>query len=152
LKPIMVPLDFNELTRSRADPDRDDCWHIYRGDVHAGTIAKANGMPNAKNEWRWSAGFYPGSGPGEIKGCTASTFDEARAAFKIACLKFAHSRKPEDFAAWRDHREATVWKYRMHDHGLPLPTQSNTGCARCFCGAEITTSTVAAHIRTAHEV
>jgi hypothetical protein len=100
----MVPLDFNELTRSRADPDRDDCWHIYRGDVHAGTIAKANGMPNAKNEWRWSAGFYPGSGPGEIKGCTASTFDEARAAFKIACLKFAHSRKPEDFVAWRDHR------------------------------------------------
>ena len=27
-----------ELTRRRSE-DRPDCWHIYYGDVHAGTIA-----------------------------------------------------------------------------------------------------------------
>jgi hypothetical protein len=79
-----------------------------------------------------------------------SHYDEAKAQFTVAWLKFAHSRKPEDFAAWRDHRDATAWKYRMRDLGLPLPTQSDTGRARCFCGAEITIASVTAHIQTAH--
>jgi hypothetical protein len=29
------------LTR-RLDPDRPDCWLIYFGDVHVGTIARRN--------------------------------------------------------------------------------------------------------------
>src|SRR5258708_33695245 len=32
------------LTRRRY-PERPDCWHIYYGDVHAGTIAKRVGNP-----------------------------------------------------------------------------------------------------------
>jgi hypothetical protein len=108
-------------------------------------------MPDAKNDWMWSAGFYPGSGPGEIKSGSADTFEAAKAAFEPAWLKFAHSRTPADFEEWRDHRDATAWKYRMHDLGLRMPTQSEVGRARCFCGAEITTTSVAGDIRTAHQ-
>jgi len=54
-------MDFNNLRRRR-DRDRPDCWHIYCDNIHAGTIALA-GRPNGATEWRWSAGFYPGSRP-----------------------------------------------------------------------------------------
>jgi hypothetical protein len=49
-----------DLTR-RQSPDRSDCWHIYFGNVHVGTIAKANSIPNAEPRWQWLCGFYPGS-------------------------------------------------------------------------------------------
>jgi hypothetical protein len=32
------------LTRRRY-PDRLDCWHVYYGDVHVGTIARRIGCP-----------------------------------------------------------------------------------------------------------
>jgi hypothetical protein len=38
-----------------------------------------------------------------------------------------------DFVEYRRQRAFTAWKYAMHDVGLPLPTQSATGQARCFC-------------------
>ena len=41
-----MTLDYNKLTRPR-DPHWPDCWHIYRDDIHAGTIAV--GMPTALN-------------------------------------------------------------------------------------------------------
>jgi hypothetical protein len=133
----------------RQDPERDDCWFIYCGDIHAGTIAKAATV-NSQAVWNWSAGFNPGSGPGEIKGGSADTFEQARARFAPAWLAFAASRTPEDFAEWRDQRDFTAWKYRMRDQGMPMPTQSHTGRARCFCGAEITTAFVARHIQISH--
>lgn len=95
------------------------------GDVEAGWIAKSVGRPDAVNEWTWSAGFYPGSKPGEIMNGTASSFDEARAAFTVAWLKFAHSRTPSDFAAWRDQQEWTRRKYTARDAGLPCPKREN---------------------------
>jgi hypothetical protein len=144
----MTSLDFTKLTRRRGDGP--DCWHIYCGDIRAGTISKAVGMPNAQNDWSWSAGFYPGSHPREIKGGSAPTFDEAKAAFEPAWLAFAESRTDADFAVWRDQRDFTAWKYEMRDHGSPMPTQSESGRARCFCGAEVTTASVLAHVRTAH--
>ena len=33
------------LTRRRY-PERPDCWHIYYGDVHVGTIAIRVGVPH----------------------------------------------------------------------------------------------------------
>ena len=30
-----------------------DCWRIYFGDVHVGTIARSVGNPNAKPQWQW---------------------------------------------------------------------------------------------------
>jgi hypothetical protein len=38
----------------------------------------------------------------------------------------------------------------MHDVGLPLPTQSATGRARCFCGAAIDLATIDQHVLEEH--
>src|SRR5258708_6071914 len=59
------------LTR-RLYPERDNCWHIYYGDIHAGTIAIRTGNPHDTDPWEWSCGFYPGSHPGEHQGDTAA--------------------------------------------------------------------------------
>lgn len=146
----MPPLDFTKLTR-RGDPDRPDSWLVYCGDIHAGTISKSIGRPNAQNDWTWSAGFYPGSQPGEIKGGTANTFERAKAKFERAWLALASSRTAANFAEWRDQRDCTARKYRMRDAGLPMPTHLESCRARCFCGTEITTASVASRVRIAHQ-
>jgi hypothetical protein len=115
-----MQLRSTKLTR-RPDPHRPDCWLIYCGDIHAGTIAKAVGMPNAVNLWNWSAGFYPGSRPGECKSGTADTCELAKAAFEKAWLAFASTRTEADYQAWRDHRDWTARKYAARDHGEPVP-------------------------------
>ena len=108
------------LTR-RPDPYRKDAWTIYAGDVRAGSIAKAAGTPDARVIWKWSAGFYPGSSPGEIKGGSADTFEEARAAFEKAWRVFVSTRTEADYAEWREQQEWTVRKYAARDAGLPIP-------------------------------
>ena len=52
-----------ELTRRRY-PERQDCWHVYYGDVHVGTIAIRVGCPHDEDPREWACGFYPGSRPG----------------------------------------------------------------------------------------
>ena len=68
------------LTRRRY-PERLDCWHVFYGDIHVGTIAIRSGIPVDRDQWGWSCGFYPGSDPGEYLSGTAATFDQARADF-----------------------------------------------------------------------
>src|SRR3954468_19573058 len=111
-----MTLDFTQLTRRR-DPHREHCWLIYCADIHVGTIARAVGMPNALNLWTWRAGFYPGSRPGEIKGGTADTFEEARAAFEKAWPVFAAKRTEADYQEWREQRDWTARKYALRDQG-----------------------------------
>ena len=65
-----------ELTRRRY-PERQDCWHVYYGDVRVGTIARRVGQPHDEDPWEWLCGFYPGSDPGEQTGGTAATFEQA---------------------------------------------------------------------------
>jgi len=66
-----------KLTRRR-DPNRkEECWHVYFGDVHVGTIARRVGQPHDEDPWQWLCGFYPGSDPGEQTGGTAATFEQA---------------------------------------------------------------------------
>lgn len=115
----MIP-DTTKLTR-RPDPHRKDAWTIYAGDVRAGSIAKAAGTPDAKVIWKWSAGFYPGSNPGEIKGGSTDTFDEARIAFEKAWRVFASTRTEADYAEWRDQQEWTARKYFLRDRNQPVP-------------------------------
>jgi hypothetical protein len=67
-----------ELTRRRSTDAREECWHIYYGDIHAGTIAIRTGSPHDQDPWEWCCGFYPGSHPGEHQSDTAATFDGAR--------------------------------------------------------------------------
>jgi hypothetical protein len=108
------------LTRRRSK-DRADCWLIYYGDVHVGTIAKSVGNPGAEPQWQWNCGFYPGSQPGECKTGRAGSFDEARAQFGSAWQVFLAKRSEADFQAWRDERDWTAEKYRRFDRGERMP-------------------------------
>src|SRR5258708_18321601 len=65
------------LTRRRSTDAREECWHIFYGDVQAGTIAIRIGNPQDEDPWEWYCGFYPGSHPGEHQNGTAATFEEA---------------------------------------------------------------------------
>jgi len=138
-----------ELTRRRY-PERQDCWHVHYGDVHVGTIARSIGNPNAAPQWQWRCGFYPGSRPGECTSGTAPTFDRARAEFEAAWRVFSATRTDADFAAYRQQRAMTAWKYAMWDAGCKMPTQVPDGRAQCFCGAEIDMATMDGHICAAH--
>jgi hypothetical protein len=111
-----------KLTRRRY-PERQDCWNIYFGDVHVGTIAKCVGNPGAAERWQWMCGFYPGSKPGEQTNGTADTFDQARADFEVAWQKFSAKRTEADYQAWRDQHYWTARKYAMWDRGERFPSQ-----------------------------
>jgi hypothetical protein len=62
------------LTRRRDHDRREECWLIYFGDVHVGTIAVRSGIPHDQPAWGWRCGFNPGSNPGECTSGTAATF------------------------------------------------------------------------------
>lgn len=109
-----------ELTRRRY-PERHDCWHIYYGDVQAGTIAIRAGIPVSADPWGWICGFYPGSDPGEHTTGTAATFDQARADFEAAWRVFLSNRTEADFKAYRDQHAWTAEKYRRFDRGERMP-------------------------------
>ena len=112
------------LTRRRY-PERQDCWHVYYGDVHVGTIARSVGNPNAAPQWQWQwrCGFYPGNRPGECRAGTAPTFEQARADFEAAWRVFSARRTEDDYQAWRDQRVWTERKYAMWDRGERFPPQ-----------------------------
>ena len=110
------------LTRRRY-PERTDCWHIYFGDVHVGTIARRVGQPHDQDPRQWLCGFYPGSNPGEQTGGTAPTFDQARADFEVAWREFSVKRTEADYQAWRDQRDWTARKYAMWARGERFPSQ-----------------------------
>jgi len=46
-----------ELTRRRNPDAPEECWHVYYGDVHAGTITIRTGCPHDKDPWEWICGF-----------------------------------------------------------------------------------------------
>ena len=112
--PLMTP---TQTLNRRRDPHRSDCWLIYLGDIHVGTIARAVGTPNAMTQWKWSCGFYPSGKPGEQRGGTADTFEAARAAFEKAWLVFSSNRTEADYQAWREQRDWTARKYAAMDRG-----------------------------------
>jgi hypothetical protein len=137
------------LTRRRY-PERQDCWHVYYGDVHAGTIARRTGQPHDEDPWEWRCGFYPGCNPGEHTNGTAETFDQARACFETAWKVFLSKRTEADFAEYRRQRAFTAWKYKMWDTSHQLPTQMSDGRSTCFCGEAIAIPDVDRHVRQAH--
>jgi hypothetical protein len=123
-----------ELTRRRYFEAREECWHIYYGDVHAGTIAKRSSNPHDTDPWEWACGFYPGSHPGEHENGTSKTFDLARGDFEEAWLRFLSKRTEADFQAWRDQRDWTERKYAMRERGELMPTQKANSLLKCPCG------------------
>jgi len=51
-----------ELTRRRSSDAREECWHVYRGDICAGTIEIRSGVPFDEDPWGWTCGFSRFSG------------------------------------------------------------------------------------------
>jgi hypothetical protein len=123
-----------ELTRRRYPEAREECWHIYYGDVHVGVIAKRIGIPYDEDPWGWACGFYPGCHPGECTNGTVATFDQARADFEAAWRVFLSKRTEADFQAWRDQRDWTERKYAMWERGERMPSQKPSSMMRCPCG------------------
>jgi hypothetical protein len=123
-----------KLNRRRSLDHRNECWHIYYGDVHVGTIAAHASNPHNTNPWEWRCGFYPGSNPGEYRSGTAATFDEARADFEGAWKIFLSKRTEADFQEWRDQRDWTAIKYAMWERGEKLPSQKPSSLMTCPCG------------------
>jgi hypothetical protein len=111
------------LTRRRSTDAREECWHIYYGDVHIGTVAVRAGIPPDEDPWGWSCGFYPGCEPGEHMNGSAETFDQARADFEAAWCVFSAKRTEADYQAWRDQRDWTERKYSMWERGERLASQ-----------------------------
>ncbi len=122
------------LTRRRSLEAREDCWHIYYGDVRVGTIALRTGMPPGEDPWSWACGFYPGSHPSECIDGTAATFDEARADFEVAWQVFLSNRTEADFQAWRDGRDWAARKYAMWERGERMPSQKPSSLMTRRCG------------------
>jgi hypothetical protein len=79
-----------------------------------------------------------------------SNFDQARAGFEAAWKDYLPRCTEADFLEYRRQRAWTAWKYAMYDAGLPVPTQSSNGRARCFCGATIDIAGTYPHVREAH--
>jgi hypothetical protein len=111
-----------ELTRRRSPEAREECWHVYYGDVRVGTIAIRSGIPHDEDSWGWNCGFYPGSHPGECTSGTAETFDQARANFEQAWRVFLSKCTEADFEEWRDQEAWTAEKYRRFDRGERMPS------------------------------
>jgi hypothetical protein len=122
-----------ELTRRRY-PERQNCWHVYFGDVRVGTIARRTGCPVDVDQWSWQCGFYPGSRPDEYLDGTAATFDQARADFEKAWRRLSAQRTEADYQAWRDQRDWTARKYAMWERGEKMPSQHPNSLMRCPCG------------------
>jgi hypothetical protein len=75
---------------------------------------------------------------------------QRRAGFEAAWKDYLPRCSEADFIEYRRQRAFTAWKYAMHDAGLPLPTQSSSGRARCFCGAAIDIAVTDLHVQNAH--
>ena len=115
------------LTRRRDHDRREECWLIYYGDVHVGSIAIRSGIPHDQAPWGWRCGFYPGSEPGECTSGAAPTFDQARANFEVAWRALLPKLSDADFQAYRRQQAFVSWKYAMWDMGCKCRRKRQIG-------------------------
>jgi hypothetical protein len=91
--PSLVPPRFNSACPNSPVADaREECWHVYYGDVHVGTIAIRTGIPFDEDPWAESAVSTRAASRQSYTDGTAATFDHARADFKAAWRVFSAKR------------------------------------------------------------
>ena len=112
-----------ELTRRRSTDAREECWHVYYGDVLAGTIAIGSGNPHDEDPWEWHCGFYPGSHPGEHQDGTAASFDEAAPISKPRGSFFWRSEPRLMFRRGVASKIGSLESMSMWQAGEKLPSQ-----------------------------
>ena len=138
------------LTRRR-DPDaRHDCWHVYYGDIHVGTIGLRAGVPTSVDQWGWSCGLYPGLHSGQHRYGSAKTLVEALAGFKADWQGLLPNIPEGAFDECRRKRAFHAGKDEMWASGCRLPTQEKNGRSVCFCGIVVETDAMDSHVFTAH--
>jgi hypothetical protein len=138
------------LFRRRVQGAQQQCWHVFYGDVHVGTITERAGVPHDVDRWGWDCGFYPVTHRREHADGTAETFEQARADFEAAWAEYLPKCTPADFEEYRRQRAWTAWKYAMHDTGTKMPTAFPSGSSRCFCGAAINIASSSQHVYEVH--
>jgi len=89
------------LTRRRAKDTHQECWHIFYGDLHVGTITERAGVPHDVDQWGWRCGFYPLTHRHEHAEGTAASFNQARDAFDAAWKAYLPKCTPSDFEEYR---------------------------------------------------
>ena len=141
----------SELTRRRDRSRNEETWLIFLEDVHIGTIGRRAGVPTEAEQWGWRCGFLlSGSRRSARAEWTAADFDHARSEFGAAWRTLRLSYTDADFTDYRRARAWTAWKQTMWKTGRKLPTQTQEGRARCFCGAEIDIASMDGHVTAAH--
>jgi hypothetical protein len=140
----------SELTRRRDTSRSEETWLIFLEDVHIGTIGRRAGVPIDVEQWGWRCGLLSGSRRGAHAEGTAADFDQARSQFEAAWRKLRPNYTDVDFTDYRRARAWTAWKQAMWATGCKLPTQTQEGRSRCFCGAEIDIASMAGHVTAAH--
>ena len=89
------------LTRRRDLEAPDECWHVYYGDVRAGTIAKRVGIPFDEDLWGWacaSTRAHTRANARTVRPLPSTT----RAEFEEAWRIFLSNRTKADFQEWRE--------------------------------------------------
>jgi hypothetical protein len=113
------------LTRRRY-PERPDCWHIYCGDIHAGTIARRVGIRLTNIRGAGAVASTRAAIPASAPSARRRHTNRPRAGFEQAW------RTEADFREWRETHAWSPWKYAMFDKGCRMPTQwllnSRFGC------------------------
>ena len=145
----MLPDDPPLIRRPHDNPHQHG-WDVYYGDVRIGHIGTRAGVPTHVDQWAWSLSFYPGTDIGQGAAGTGASLEDCRSAFERAWLLLKPRVAEPDYERWREQRDWTAWLHRMHDAKLLLPTQTQDGRSRCFCGEEITILSAMEHARTAH--
>jgi hypothetical protein len=123
------------LTRRR-DPDRQNCWRVFYGDVCVGTIGRRAGVPIDVDQWEWGCGFYPGTEPGEGSGGTGRRLKTLAPALK---RPGAPSRRRGQKPTSRRGATSATGRHGSMRCKAAASTQLASGCAKCFCGIEIIT-------------
>jgi hypothetical protein len=120
------------LTRRRYR-ERQNCWHIYYGEVHVGTIAERSGVPVDVDQWGWSCGFYPGLHPGQHRHGTAANFTEARIGFEADWNSLLPEIPEGAFDEWLHQRDFTARKSASWERG-EFPSRIASSMMTCTCG------------------
>jgi hypothetical protein len=123
------------LTRRRS-ADCQDCWHIYYGDVQAGTIAMRAGNPREHRPLGMVLRLLSriATRPNPVRHIRDLRRCPCRIRVRLGEV-FLANRTDADFQAWRYQRDSTAWKYATWDRGFKLPTQLPSGRSKCLSRA-----------------
>lgn len=121
------------LTRRRSKDAREECWHIYFGDVRVGTIgfAPACRLMSISGD---GAAASSRCRNGLIAPTARPVASRPRRDFNSAWRTLLPELTEADFDAWRAERDWTARKYAMSERDEKMPSQISSALMLCACG------------------